>query len=55
MLAIYYLLTRVPRPFRILAAIMLAGLLIMTVAQTIRTIHYVHERNSHVHTRRSPR
>ena len=55
MLAIYYLLTRVPRPFRILAAVMLIGLLIETIAHTISTTHNVQERNSHVHTRRTPR
>ena len=54
MIALYYLLTRAPRPVRILVAVMLAGLLIESFAHVFTVIRN-QEKQQHVHTRRSTR
>ena len=54
MLAIYFLLTRLPRPLRILVAIMLAGFVIQCLAHVLG-FDPTQEKQQHVHTRRSTR
>ena len=54
MIAIYYLLTRLPRPFRVLVAVMLAGLLIESFAHVLSVISN-QEKQLHVHTHRNYR
>lgn len=55
MLVIWYLFRRLPRPFKILLAIMLTIFAVQSIAHTFSLYRYSQERQQHVHSRRSAR
>jgi hypothetical protein len=55
MLTILWLFRRLPRPFKILLALMLTVLVIETLAHTFSVHRQLLERQQHAHTRRSTR
>ncbi len=55
MFPFFYWFYRVSWPLRIIALALLFIVFVLTIVRVHKAIHANQERNSHVHTRRSPR